>query len=85
MRQKSIEQVLREILNTWVVLIQLDSNNTTPNEVLLINSIYNIFNAICNLFQLDGQYILDTWEKQNYNIEDTINYIIEHDFIVVDE
>ena len=85
MRQKSIEQVLREILNTWVVLIQLDSNNTTPNEVLLIDSIYNIFNAICNLFQLDGQYILDTWEKQNYNIEDTINYIIEHDFIVVDE
>ena len=85
MRQKSIEQVLREILNTWVVLIQLDSNNTTPNEVLLIDSIYNIFNAICNLFQLDGQYILDTWEKQNYSIEDTINYIIEHDFIVVDE
>ena len=85
MRQKSIEQVLREILNTWVVLIQLDSNNTTHNEVLLIDSIYNIFNAICNLFQLDGQYILDTWEKQNYNIEDTINYIIEHDFIVVDE
>lgn len=85
MRQKSIEQVLREILNTWVVLIQLDSNNTTPNEVLLIDSIYNIFNAICNLFQLDGQYILDTWEKQNYSIEDTIKYIIEHDFIVVDE
>ena len=85
MRQKNIEQVLREILNTWVVLIQLDSNNTTPNEVLLIDSIYNIFNAICNLFQLDGQYILDTWEKQNYNIEDTIKYIIEHDFIVVDE
>ena len=85
MRQKSIEQVLREILNTWVVLIQLDSNNTTPNEVLLIDSIYNIFNAICNLFQLDGQYILDTWEKQNYSIEDTINYIIEHDFIVVNE
>ena len=85
MRQKSIEQVLREILNTWVVLIQLNSNNTTPNEVLLIDSIYNIFHAICNLFQLDGQYILDTWEKQNYNIEDTINYIIEHDFIVVDE
>lgn len=85
MRQKSIEQVLKEILNTWVVLIQLDSNNTTPNEVLLIDSIYNIFNAICNLFQLDGQYILDTWEKQNYNIEDTIKYIIEHDFIVVDE
>ena len=85
MRQKSIEQVLREILNTWVVLIQLDSNNTTPNEVLLIDSIYNIFNAICNLFQLDGQYILDTWEKQNYSIEDTINYIIEHNFIVVDE
>ena len=85
MRQKNIEQVLREILNTWVVLIQLDSNNTTPNEVLLIDSIYNIFNAICNLFQLDGQYILDTWEKQNYSIEDTINYIIEHDFIVVDE
>lgn len=84
MRQYKIEELLRQVLNTWIILIQLDSNNTTPNEVLLIDSIYQLFNAICNLLQLDGDYILNIWEQNDYSIEDTIQYIIKENFIVVE-
>lgn len=83
MKEQNIRNILNTILNTWIILIQLDKNNTTPNEVLLTNSIYELFSNICNLLQLDGNYILDIWEQQNYNIDTTINYIITHNFEVV--
>ena len=83
MREQNIRNILNTILNTWIILIQLDKNNTTPNEVLLTNSIYELFSNICNLLQLDGNYILDIWEQQDYNINTTIDYIIEHNFEVV--
>ena len=84
MKEQNIRNILNTILSTWIILIQLDKNNTTPNEVLLTNSIYELFSNICNLLQLDGNYILDIWEQQDYNIDTTINYIIEHNFEVVE-
>ena len=84
MREQNIRNILNTILNTWIILIQLDKDNTTPNEVLLTNSIYELFSNICNLLQLDGNYILDIWEQQDYNINTTIDYIIEHNFEVVE-
>ena len=72
------------MLETWIILIQLDKEKTT-NEVLLVDSIYSLFSSICNLLQLDGNYILDTWEDHQYNIDTTIQYIIDNNFIVVDE
>ena len=84
MKEQNIRNILNTILNTWIILIQLDKNNTTPNEVLLISSIYELFSNICNLLQLDGNYILDIWEQQDYNINTTIDYIIEHNFEVVE-
>lgn len=83
MKEQNIRNILNTILNTWIILIQLDKNNTTPNEILLTNSIYELFSNICNLLQLDGNYILDIWEQQDYNINTTIDYIIEHNFEVV--
>ena len=84
MKEQNIRNILNTILSTWIILIQLDKNNTTPNEVLLTNSIYELFSNICNLLQLDGNYILDIWEQQDYNINTTIDYIIEHNFEVVE-
>ena len=84
MKEQNIRNILNTILNTWIILIQLDKNNTTSNEVILINSIYELFSSICNLLQLDGNYILDIWEQQLYNIDNTIDYIIEHNFEVVE-
>lgn len=84
MKEQNIRNILNTILSTWIILIQLDKNNTTPNEILLISSIYELFSNICNLLQLDGNYILDIWEQQDYNINTTIDYIIEHNFEVVE-
>lgn len=80
MREQYIRNSLYNILYTWSILIQLDKNNTTPNEVLLTNSIYELFSNICNLLQLDGNYILDIWEQNEYNIDNTIDYIIDNNF-----
>ena len=80
MREQYIRNSLYNILYTWSILIQLDKNNTTSNEVILIDSIYSLFNSICQLLQLDGNYILDIWEQNEYNIDNTINYIIKNNF-----
>ena len=84
MKEQNIRNIFNTILNIWIILIQLDKNNTTPNEILLTNSIYELFSNICNLLQLDGNYILDIWEQQDYNINTTIDYIIKHNFEVVE-
>ena len=84
MYQYNIENTLRVILETWIMLIQLDKNKTT-NEVLLVDKIYQLFNCICSLLRIDGQYILDIWEDNNYNIDTTINYIISNNFEVIGE
>ena len=84
MKEQNIRNILNTILSKWIILIKLDKNNTTPNEVLLTNSIYELFSNICNLLQLDSNYILDIWEQQDYNIDTTIDYIIEHNFEVVE-
>lgn len=80
MREQYIRNSLYNILYTWSILIQLDKNNTTSNEVILIDSIYSLFSSICWLLQLDGNYILDVWEQNEYNIDNTINYIINNNF-----
>lgn len=80
MREQYIRNSLYNILYTWSILIQLDKNNTTSNEVILIDSIYSLFSSICQLLQLDGNYILDIWEQNEYNINNTIDYIIENNF-----
>ena len=84
MRENNIRNILRTILETWIVMIQLDNNKTT-NEVLLIDKIYQLFSSICQLLQLDGNYILDIWEQNNYNMDKTIDYIIENNFEVIEE
>ena len=83
MYQYNIENTIRTILETWITLIQLDKNKTT-NEVLLVDKIYQLFNCICNLLYIDGQYILDIWEDNNYNIDTTIDYIIKNNYEVVE-
>lgn len=86
MREQYIRNSLYNILYTWSILIQLfndsslNKNNTTSNEVILIDSIYSLFSSICQLLQLDGNYILDIWEQNEYNIDNTINYIINNNF-----
>lgn len=80
MREQYIRNSINTILTTWSILIQIDKNNTTSNEVILTNSIYELFSCICQLLQLDSNYILDIWEQQQFNIDKTIDYIINNNF-----
>ena len=85
MYEQNIRNILKTMLNAWIILIQLDKDQITSNEVLLVNSIYEIFSNICELLHMSGNYILDIWEQCNYNIDKTIDYIIDHNFEVVEE
>ena len=80
MREQYIRNSINTILTTWSILIQIDKNNTTSNEVILTNSIYELFSCICQLLQLDSNYILDKWEELGFNIDNTIDYIIDNNF-----
>ena len=91
MREQFVRNSLYNILYTWSILIQmfngnsLNKNNTTSNEVILIDQIYSLFSSICQLLQLESNYILDTWEQNDYNIDKTIDYIIKNNFEVIGE
>ena len=85
MREQFVRNSLYNILYTWSILIQINKNNTTSNEVILIDQIYSLFSSICQLLQLESNYILDTWEQNDYNIDKTIDYIIKNNFEVVSE
>ena len=85
MREQFVRNSLYNILYTWSILIQIDKENTTSNEVILIDQIYSLFSSICQLLQLESNYILDTWEQNDYSIDKTIDYIINNNFEVVNE
>lgn len=85
MEQIPIENLLKEVLTTWVYLIQIDHTHVSPNEVILINCIHNLFNCICELLHLSGDNVLDIWKEHKYNIEDTVKYIIDTHFVVVED
>ena len=85
MREQFVRNSLYNILYTWSILIQIDKENTTSNEVILIDQIYSLFSSICQLLQLESNYILDTWEQNDYSIDKTIDYIIKNNFEVISE
>ena len=76
-----IRNSLNTILSTWSLLIQYDKDKLDP---ILLDIIYQLYSSICQLLHLEGNYILDVWENNNYSIDNTINYIIKTNFEVVE-
>lgn len=86
MREQYIRNSLNTILTTWSNIIQLNQEELSNSyNVILIDSIYQLFTCICQLLQLDGNYILDIWEQKDYNINNTIDYIINNNFEVISD
>lgn len=86
MREQYIRNSLNTILTTWSNIIQLNQKELTNSyNIILIDSIYQLFTCICQLLQLDGNYILDIWEQKDYNIDNTIDYIINNNFEVISD
>lgn len=82
MNEIYIRNSLNTILSTWSILIQYDKDKLDP---ILVDIIYQLYTSICQLLQLDGNYILDKWEDNNFIIEDTINYIINNNYIPIED
>lgn len=86
MYEQYIRNSLTTILSTWSLLLQIkDKEANNPINVVLISSIYELFTCICQLLHLEGNYILDVWEQQDFNTESTVDYIINHNFEVVSD
>lgn len=86
MREQYIRNSLNTILTTWANIIQLQKEELSNSyNVILIDSIYQLFTCICQLLQLDGNYILDIWEQKDYNINNTVDYIINNNFEVISD
>lgn len=86
MREQYIRNSLNTILTTWSNIIQLQKEELSNSyNVILIDSIYQLFTCICQLLQLDGNYILDIWEQKDYNIDNTVDYIINNNFEVISD
>lgn len=86
MREQYIRNSLNTILTTWSNIIQLKQEELSNSyNVILVDSIYQLFTCICQLLQLDGNYILDIWEQKDYNIDNTVDYIINNNFEVISD
>lgn len=86
MREQYIRNSLNTILTIWSNIIQLNQEELSNSyNIILIDSIYQLFTCICQLLQLDGNYILDIWEQKDYNIDNTIDYIINNNFEVISD
>ena len=86
MREQYIRNSLNTILTTWNNIIQLQKEELSNSyNVILVDSIYQLFTCICQLLQLDGNYILDIWEQKDYNIDNTVDYIINNNFEVISD
>ena len=86
MREQYIRNSLNTILTTWTNIIQLNQEELSNSyNVILIDSIYQLFTCICQLLQLDGNYILDIWEQKDYNIDNTVDYTINNNFEVISD
>lgn len=78
MEELYIKNALTTILTVWSTLIQIKNKDTNdPINIVLISHIYELFTCICQLLHLEGNYILDVWERKEYNIEETVNYIVD--------
>ena len=82
MKEQYIRDSIKTILNTWSIIIQLDNIDNEYN-IILVDSIYQLFTCICQLLQLDGNYILDIWEQNQFNIDNTIDYILKNNYQIL--
>ena len=82
MREQHIRNTLNTLLSSWSILLQYEKDKLDP---ILLDIIYQLYTSICQLLQLEGNYILDLWEEKNFNINDTIDHIINTHFEVVNK
>ena len=77
LREQLVRDNLYNILQVYIQIIFYKQNYKSIEQLLpLIDSIYQLFDSNCKLLQIDGDKILDYFKKNDYDIDNTIDNII---------
>ena len=77
LKEQLVRDNLYNILQVYIQIIFYKQNYKNIEQLLpLIDSIYQLFDSNCKLLQIDGDKILDYFQKNNYDIDNTIDNII---------
>lgn len=77
LREQLVRDNLYNILQVYIQIIFYKQNYKNIEQLLpLIDSIYQLFDSNCKLLQIDGDKILDYFKKNDYDIDNTIDNII---------
>ena len=86
LREQLVRDNLYNILQVYIQIIFYKQNYGNIEQLLpLIDSIYKLFDSNCKLLQISGIDILDYFEKNNFNIDTTIDDIINNYYEIVEE
>lgn len=70
-----------QMVAQWVTI-----NDTTKDLYMpLIDATYVLMNEVCILLKMDMEYVLDMWEKAEFQPEKAVEMIIKERFIEVEE
>lgn len=85
LREQLVRQNLYNILQVYIQIIFYKQNYNNIEQLLpLIDSIYQLFDSNCKLLQIDGNKILDYFKQNEYDIDNTINNIINDYYTIVE-
>ena len=86
LKEQLVRQNLNNILQVYIQIIFYKQNYKSIEQLLpLIDSIYQLFDSNCKLLQIDSNVILDYFEKNEFNIDKTVDSIINNYYEVVKE
>ena len=84
LREQLVRQNLNNILQVYIQIIFYKENYKSIEQLLpLIDSIYQLFDSNCKLLQIDSNIILDYFKQNEFDIDKTIDSIINNYYEVV--
>ena len=82
LKEQLVRQNLYNILQVYIQIIFYKENYKNIEQLLpLIDSIYQLFDSNCKLLQIDGDKILDYFKQNEFDIDNTIDNIINDYYI----
>ena len=82
LREQLVRNNLYNILQVYIQIIFYKQNYKNIEQLLpLIDSIYQLFDSNCKLLQIDGDKILDYFKQNEFDIDNTIDNIINDYYI----
>ena len=84
LKEQLVKQNLYNILQVYIQIIFYKENYKNIEQLLpLIDSIYQLFDSNCKLLQIDRDIILDYFKQNEFDIDKTIESIINNYYEVV--